>query len=111
MKSFVVSILIVTVIALSSHSFAAQRNERDFVGATYYAYVVNCNVAVSLRYAPDTSSACIIEIPLGTKVEVLDGPANVTINGFLPVKYNGYNGYILADYLEAVPWSGGVAKP
>ena len=86
------------------------RNERDFVGAAYYAYVVNCRVAVSLRYAPDTAADCIIEIPLGTKVQVSDGPAGVTYNGFLAVRYNGHNGYVLADYLRTIPGSGGAPR-
>ena len=86
------------------------RDENDFVGAAYYAYVVNCKVAVSLRYAPDTAADCIIEIPLGTKVQVSDDSAGVTYNGFLPVRYNGHNGYVLADYLKTIPGSGGAPR-
>ena len=85
------------------------RDENDFIGAVYYAHVANCKIAVSLRYAPDTSADCIVEIPLGTKVEVIDMPATVTYNGFLPVKFNGCKGYVLAEYLESIPYSGGVA--
>ena len=95
---------------ISAISWLECRDERDFVGAAYYAYVVNCKVAVSLRYAPDTAADCIIEIPLGTKVQVSDDSAGVTYNGFLAVRYNGHNGYVLADYLEAIPGSGGAPR-
>lgn len=78
------------------------RNERDFDGAAYYAKIANCQIAVSLRYAPDVSTTCLIEIPLGTKVVVTDTHPNY-LNGFLPVRYNGYQGYVLDEYIEQFP--------
>jgi len=102
---FLTMILCLGVFSLS-HSYAAERSERDFIGASYQGKVVNCNEWITLRYAPSVESASLAQIPLGTIVTVYDGPV-YGINGFYPVYYKGMKGYCLKDYLQY--YSGGGA--
>ena len=99
MKKILSLAILVAAVMIVLPANAAERDERDFIGAAYKARVVNCQSWVSLRYSPSTSSQRIIEIPLGTIVTVYDGPV-WGIDGFYPVEYNGYRGYVLKDYLE-----------
>ena len=101
-KQFSSTILIMVALVLigwSNLTRAAERNERDFVGAAYEAVVVNCNDWITLRYAPDTNSPSLARIPLGTIVTVFDVPSD-SMGGFSPVTYNGLNGYCLDQYLK-----------
>ena len=99
MKKIFTALLLSFVLTISLTAQAAERNEDDFIGAAYEARVVNCQSWVSLRYAPSTSSERLIQIPLGTIVTVYDC-AVWGIDGFYPVEYEGYCGYVLKDYLE-----------
>ena len=98
MKKFV-CLLLLTIFILAQHAYAAERDARNFRGATYEAKVVNCNEWISLRYAPSVYSEVLTRIPLGTIVTVYDGSV-WGIDGFYPVEYNGFRGYCLKDYLE-----------
>lgn len=109
MRKFFALFAVLAVMTINFSAQAAERNERDFIGAVYSAYIVNCNEWVSLRYAPSTSSQRLVKIPLGAKVEVMDGPVDWDIDGFLPVEYSGYKGYVLKAYLKTIPHSGGDA--
>ena len=109
MKKFLALVAVLAVMAINFSAQAAERNDDDFIGPAYRAYIVNCNEWVSLRYAPSTSSQRLVKIPLGTMVVVMDGPADWDIDGFLPVEYGGYKGYVLKKYLETIPYSGGDA--
>lgn len=62
--------------------------------ATLYT-VVNCREWVSLRSAPDSSSARITTVPLGADVRFVRSAGN----GFSYVYYRGSLGYIMNDYL------------
>ena len=62
--------------------------------ATLYT-VVNCREWVSLRSAPDSSSARITTVPLGASVRFVRSAPN----GFSYVYYRGSLGYIMNDYL------------
>ena len=101
MKKFLtVFVLILTVlIILTTQVNAAERNERDFIGAAYKVRIVNCNKAISLRYSPSVYAERLTLIPLGTIVDVYDGPV-WGIDGFYPVEYNGMRGYCLKEYLK-----------
>lgn len=96
---------LVLVVAMSI-LLPAQAADGVFRGASYKAKIVNCEQWVSLRREPSTDSERLTEIPLGTIVTVYDGPV-WGINGFYPVEYNGYCGYVLKEYLEY--YSGGGA--
>ncbi len=63
--------------------------------------VVNCNDYVSLRAKPSKSSTRLAKVPLGTVL--LAYPEKGVQNGFILCLYDGGYGYILAEYLEAVP--------
>ena len=99
MKKIFAVLLFTIALSISFTAQAAGRDEDDFIGASYQARVVNCQSWVSLRYAPSTSSERLIEIPLGTIVTVYDC-AVWGIDGFYPVEYDGYRGYVLKEYLE-----------
>ncbi len=107
MKNFLVVALAVIAISISLTAQAAERDERDFQGAAYQARVVNCESWVSLRYSPSTAARRLTQIPLGTIVTVYDGPV-WGIDGFYPVEYGGFKGYVLKDYLE---YAGGGGAP
>lgn len=102
----VISILLFALLLFAQQSYAAERDEKNFRGATYEAKVVNCNEWISLRYAPSVYSEVLTRIPLGTIVTVYDA---WDIDGFQPVKFNGMNGYCLKNYL--VYHSGGGWTP
>lgn len=57
--------------------------------------VANCKEYVTLREEADKSSAGLMKLPLGTRVDEL-GPAE---NGFTRVAYRGQTGYVLSQYL------------
>lgn len=59
--------------------------------------VVNCSEWVSLRSAPDTEAARLVEVPLGAAVV----NCSLDSNGFVRCEYNGMTGYILGKYLAA----------
>ena len=99
MKKFFSIVMFAVMFSMAFSVQAAERNERDFIGAAYRARVVNCQSWVSLRYAPSTSSERLAQIPLGTLVVVYDGPV-WGIDGFYPEEYAGYRGYVLKEYLE-----------
>ena len=61
-----------------------------------YARVVNCESWISLREYPDTNSAALRHIPLGTLVRYFGRVSN----GFCRVEYDGIGGYALQAYLE-----------
>ena len=61
--------------------------------------VVKCQEWVSLREAPDAASACLVEVPLGKLVE----NCREESKAFHYAEYNGMSGYIMAQYLEAIP--------
>lgn len=96
MKKFV-SVLLFAFFLFAQQAYAAERDSRNFRGATYEAKVVNCNEWISLRYSPSVYSEVLTRIPLGTIVTVYDCGA---VNGFHAVEYNGFCGYCLKDYLE-----------
>ena len=83
----------------SSNANAAERNEKDFVGAAYNGIVANCNEWITLRYAPSVDSPSLAKIPLGTIVVVYDVPVGF-LQGFVPVNYNGINGYCIESYIK-----------
>ena len=99
MKKIFSVLLLTVVLSISFTVQAANRDEGDFIGASYQGRVVNCQSWVSLRYAPSTSSERLTEIPLGAIVTVYDC-AVWGIDGFYPVEYGGQCGYVLKDYLE-----------
>ena len=94
-------------VGLFDQANAAERNDEDFIGASYQAYVVNCDEWISLRYAPSVYSEVLEKIPLGTKVVVYDGDVK-GIDGFYPVEYAGFCGYCLKEYLQ---YAGGAGAP
>lgn len=95
----IISVLLFTILFFAQQAYAAERDSRDFRGATYEAKVVNCNEWISLRYSPSVYSEVLTRIPLGTIVTVYDGSV-WGIDGFYPVEYSGFRGYCLKDYLE-----------
>lgn len=95
----IISVLLFAILLFAQQAYAAERDSRDFRGATYEAKVVNCNEWISLRYAPSVYSEVLTRIPLGTIVTVYDGFV-WGIDGFYPVEYSGFRGYCLKDYLE-----------
>lgn len=95
----IISVLLFAILLFAQQAYAAERDEKNFRGATYEAKVVNCNEWISLRYSPSVYSKVLMRIPLGTIVTVYDGSA-WGIDGFYPVEYNGFRGYCLKDYLE-----------
>ena len=75
---------------------AAACAEEGFIGCMR---VIKCEEWVSLRELPDTKSGCLVEVPLGALVE----NCREESKAFLYAEYSGMSGYILAQYLEAVP--------
>ena len=63
------------------------------VGATMY--VGNCNVSVTLRSAPSTSSSELCQIPLAEEIYVVE----YTNDEFAKVSLRGKDGYIERKYL------------
>ena len=90
-------VLLFAILLFAQHTDAAERDARNFRGATYEAKVVNCNEWISLRYSPSVYSEVLTRIPLGTIVTVYDAG---DIDGFQPVEYKGIRGYCLKDYLK-----------
>ena len=70
--------------------------EEDYIGAMK---VVDCQEWVSLREAPDAASECLVEVPLGAVVE----NCKAETKAFTYAEYGGLSGYIMTQYLEAVP--------
>ncbi len=107
---FIFSVFSFFLLVISTLSFstanAAERNEKDFIGAAYNGIVVNCNEWITLRYAPSADSPSLAKIPLGTIVIVYDVPVSF-LQGFVPVSYNGINGYCIESYIKY--YSGGGA--
>lgn len=66
------------------------------VGATMY--VGNCNVSVTLRSAPATSSSELCQIPLAEEIYVVE----YTNDEFARVRYNGTEGYVKRAYIVSV---------
>lgn len=66
------------------------------VGATMY--VGNCNVSVTLRSAPSTSSSELCQIPLAEEIYVVE----YTNDEFARVRYNGTEGYVKKAYIVSV---------
>lgn len=66
------------------------------VGATMY--VGNCNVSVTLRRAPSTSSSELCQIPLAEEIYVVE----YTNDEFARVRYNGTEGYVKRAYIVSV---------
>lgn len=66
----------------------------------YDLYVVNCNQSISLRTAPSSSAAEIMQLALGVKVGYIDSAEN----GYYRVSVNGTVGYALASYLSGSPY-------
>ena len=66
------------------------------VGATMY--VGNCNVSVTLRSAPSTSSSELCQIPLAEEIYVVE----YTNDEFARVRYNGTEGYVKRAYIVSV---------
>lgn len=100
MKNFIASLTIIAVLVVSAN-FCAAKSYFSYQKPFFYAQVVNCQVAVSLRENPDVYSECLIEIPLGTKVDV---QSDSDINGFWLVNYKSNTGYVLKEYLRPIPW-------
>ena len=61
--------------------------------------VIKCEEWVSLREQPDAKSACLVEVPLGALVE----NCREESKAFHYAEYGGMSGYIMAQYLEAIP--------
>ena len=59
-------------------------------------YIMNCDEWVTLRSAASTKASSILHIPLYSKVSYL-GDAG---NEFARVSYNGYEGYVLKQYVS-----------
>ena len=72
-----------------------QATAQDSIGSMY---VVNCNEFITLRSQPDTSASELDRIPLGARVDILEGGGN----GFTKVSYKGQTGYALAYYLGSI---------
>ena len=85
MKRILTTIL---AILLCAACFGAQAEGAEMT-------VVNCNEWVSLRQSPDTSSARLLEVPLGATVS----NCNFQVGDFVCCSYQGQTGYILAEYL------------
>ena len=66
------------------------------VGTTMY--VGNCNVSVTLRSAPSTSSSELCQIPLAEEIYVVE----YTNDEFARVRYNGTEGYVKRAYIVSV---------
>lgn len=66
------------------------------VGATMY--VGNCNVSVTLRSAPSTSSSELCQIPLAEEIYVVE----YTDDEFARIRYNGTEGYVKRAYIVSV---------
>ncbi len=77
--------------ALAAYLSSSQKSDTARV-----MHVVDCDEWISLRIAPDTSTRKLTEIPLGAEVEFLE----IASNGFYEIRYNGYTGYALAQYLR-----------
>lgn len=85
---------------LASYLSTTQPEPRNYAAASsqyYTAKVVNCEEWISLRAAPDTQAERITAIPLGSYVTVLSTNAS---GGFWKIRYNGYEGYALGQYLS-----------
>ena len=61
------------------------------------AVVVNCREWITLRDEPSVYGADLAHMPLGAQILVYDG---LLQNGFYAVKYNGINGFALAEYIR-----------
>ena len=92
MQVRMMTILLAALMLLCSPACA----QEGYIGAME---VVNCQEWVSLRELPDTTSACLIEVPLGALVE----NCRTETKAFHSGEYGGIRGYILAQYLEAIP--------
>ena len=89
MKRFIALFLLLCLAFTSVPAFAAS----EYIGNME---VVNCNEWVSLRETPSTSAKRLVKVSLGAIVRNC-----MQFNDkWIYAEYDGYSGYILAEYLE-----------
>ena len=81
---------------ISSYTFSSFNEERLFGG-----YVVLDDGTLNLRSEPNTSSEIYAGIPNGTQLDIYESGTN----GWYKVEYNGYIGYVSADFIKELPVS------
>ncbi|MBQ6373500.1 MAG: SH3 domain-containing protein [Clostridia bacterium] len=95
MKRLLAWMIAAMLLATAGAAEGSLRDKESYVG---FMEVVNCDAWVSLRAAPDVSSARLAQVPLGELVEDC-----VRFNdAFYYVSYGGQTGFILGEYLEAI---------
>ena len=57
---------------------------------------IDCNVSLTMRTGPSTSNSEICQVPTGSSVYVIE----YTNNEFARITYNGYEGYVMKQYLS-----------
>lgn len=57
---------------------------------------VDCNVSLTMRTGPSTSNSEVCQVPTGSSVYVIE----YTNNEFARITYNGYEGYVMKQYLS-----------
>ena len=89
MKQFVALLLLLCMV----FTYMPALGDTEYIGNME---VVNCNEWVSLREQPDTTAKRLVKVSLGAIVSNCE-----QLNEeWIYVEYDGYSGYILAQYLE-----------
>lgn len=89
MKRFIALLLLLCMVLAAMPALA----DSGYIGNME---VVNCREWVSLREAPGTSAKRLVKVSLGAIV----GNCRQVNNAWIYAEYDGYSGYILAEYLE-----------
>lgn len=62
-----------------------------------WIFVTKCKKSITLRVRPSTKAEEICQVPLGSGLVFISKAEN----GFCEVEYQGFTGYVLAEYLDA----------
>ena len=89
MKRYIALFLLLCMVLTSIPALA----DSEYIGNME---VVNCREWVSLREAPSTSAKRLVKVSLGAIVS----NCRQVNNAWIYAEYDGYSGYILAEYLE-----------
>ena len=89
MKRYIALFLLLCMVLTSIPALA----DSEYIGNME---VVNCNEWVSLRESPSTRSERLVKVSLGAIVS----NCQQVNDAWIYAEYDGYNGYILAEYLE-----------
>lgn len=68
------------------------------------------NGNLNLREEPDVNSTSLIVVPNGTKVDIMGEMFESGTTNWYPVRYQEYNGYMVANYLNNVVAYGGTVQ-